>query len=225
MTNSTNYSSDISMKLEEVTSFNYLGANLCKDGTCSAELRTRIASAMARLNRIWRFSTISFASKFTLYKSLFTSVLLWGFGPDIIPSGWLVSKHQLTKSSMAVKHGPCLLPLRKESRPSEPSARGNFSVSPTLSRRPTTGCRARSTSLWAHRNLLWQLSRDGSYMVRACHTPQQLRQNHPSRQLGGWATAWSAEEIMIIIIIITKRICQAPFPLRGGLKAFYNDWQ
>ena len=84
MTNSTNNSSDISMnglKLEEVTSFNYLGANLCKDGTCSAELRTRIASAMARLNRIWRFSTISFASKFKLYKSLFTSVLLCGFLP------------------------------------------------------------------------------------------------------------------------------------------------
>ena len=42
MTNSTNnISADISMngqKLEEVTSFKYLGATLCKDGTCSAEL-------------------------------------------------------------------------------------------------------------------------------------------------------------------------------------------
>ena len=61
MTNSTNnVSADISMngqKLEEVTSFKYLGATLCKDGTCSAEVRIRIASAMvtmARLNRIWR---------------------------------------------------------------------------------------------------------------------------------------------------------------------------
>ena len=25
-----------------------------------------------------------------------------------------------------------------------------------------TGCRARSTSLWVHRNIFWQLSRDGS---------------------------------------------------------------
>ena len=59
MTNSTNnISADISMngqKLEEVTSFQYLGATLYKDGTCSAEVRIRIASAMAamaRLNRI-----------------------------------------------------------------------------------------------------------------------------------------------------------------------------
>ena len=42
-------------KLEEVTSFKYVGPNLCKDGTCSAEVRIKIASAMkvaARLNRI-----------------------------------------------------------------------------------------------------------------------------------------------------------------------------
>ena len=40
MTNSTNNTSaDISMngqKLQEVTSFKYLGTTLCKDGTCSA---------------------------------------------------------------------------------------------------------------------------------------------------------------------------------------------
>ena len=51
MTNSTNkISADISMngqKLEEVTSFKYLGAAPCKDGTYSAEIRIRIASAMA----------------------------------------------------------------------------------------------------------------------------------------------------------------------------------
>ena len=101
MTNSTNtISADISMngqKLEAVTSFKYLGATLCKDGTCSAEDRTRIASAMAGLIRIWRFETssrstsllshqdclsngrtkqdLAFSNKFTLYKSLVTSVL------------------------------------------------------------------------------------------------------------------------------------------------------
>ena len=62
--------------LEEVTSFKNLGATLCKDGTCSAEIRIRIAAAMARLNRIWRCNTISFASKFKLYKSLVTSIHL-----------------------------------------------------------------------------------------------------------------------------------------------------
>ena len=42
MANSTNnISADISMnsqKVEEVTSFKYLGATLCKDSTCSAEV-------------------------------------------------------------------------------------------------------------------------------------------------------------------------------------------
>ena len=68
-------------KLEEVTSFKYLGGTLWRDGTCTAEVRIRIASAMAamaRLNGIWQCNTISFASKFKLCKSLLTSVLLYG---------------------------------------------------------------------------------------------------------------------------------------------------
>ena len=88
MMNSTNnISADISknvQKLEEVTGFKYLGVTLCKDCICSAEVRIGIASAMAamaavaRLNRIWRCNTISNASKFKLYKSLVTSILLYG---------------------------------------------------------------------------------------------------------------------------------------------------
>ena len=46
MTNSTNnINADINMngqKLEEVTSFRYLGGTLCKNGTCSAEFRIGI---------------------------------------------------------------------------------------------------------------------------------------------------------------------------------------
>ena len=82
MTNSmNNTSADISMnsqKFKEVTSFNSLGATLCKDGTCSAEVCIRIASAMARLNRIWQCNTINFASKFKFYKSFVASILLYG---------------------------------------------------------------------------------------------------------------------------------------------------
>ena len=61
MANSTNISADIRMnvpKLEEVTGFKYLGATLCKDGTCSAEVHIRIASTMVRLNRVWQCNTI-----------------------------------------------------------------------------------------------------------------------------------------------------------------------
>ena len=68
-------------KLEGVTSFKYLAATLCSDGTCSAEIRIKIASAMAamaKLNRIWLCNTISFASKFKLRKSTATSILLYG---------------------------------------------------------------------------------------------------------------------------------------------------
>ena len=38
-------------KLEQVTSFKYLGATLCKDGACSAEIHIRIASAMEAMTR------------------------------------------------------------------------------------------------------------------------------------------------------------------------------
>ena len=68
-------------KLGEVISFKYIGATLCRNDTCSAEIRIRIASAMAamaRLNRIWQCNTISFASNFKLYKSLVASILLYG---------------------------------------------------------------------------------------------------------------------------------------------------
>ena len=64
-----------------MTSFKYLRATLYKDGTCSAEVRIRIASAMTAmtgLNRIWQCTNISFASKFKLYKSLVTSIVLYG---------------------------------------------------------------------------------------------------------------------------------------------------
>ena len=33
-------------------------------------------------------------------------------------------------------------------------------------------------------------------MIRVGHTPQQPHQNHPSRHCGGWATPWSAEEML-----------------------------
>ena len=63
--------------------------------------------------------------------------------------------------------------LKKGLRLSKPSAWGNFSVSPTRSTRPSTECGARPTSVRVHRNLCWQLTRDGnlhgSVMSHATH--------------------------------------------------------
>ena len=84
LVNSTsNISANITMNgepLEEVTSFKYLGATLSKDGTCTAEVRIRIAiatAAMARLARVWK-SNIGFPTKFKLFRSLVISILLYG---------------------------------------------------------------------------------------------------------------------------------------------------
>ena len=33
-------------------------------------------------------------------------------------------------------------------------------------------------------------------VVSSCHMPRQPLQNHPSGHLGGWATPWSAEEML-----------------------------
>ena len=58
ITESTNISADITkngQELKEVTGFTDLGTILCKEGTCSAEVRISFApamAAMARLNRI-----------------------------------------------------------------------------------------------------------------------------------------------------------------------------
>ena len=88
MTSSTNdIGTDISMngrKLDysslAVTSLKYLGAITCKDGTCSAEIHSRIApemTAMTRLIRPWRSNTLSFTSKFKLHESLVISIFLY----------------------------------------------------------------------------------------------------------------------------------------------------
>ena len=87
MVNSTNNASVSiimdSEKLEEVSSFKYLGATLTKDGTCKTEICIGIAAAtagMARLTRVWK-SNISFQTKFKLYKSLVVSILPMGVRP------------------------------------------------------------------------------------------------------------------------------------------------
>ena len=96
-------------------------------------------TATARLNRIWRCNTISFTCNCKLYKSLVTSMPLYGCKP------WTLFADCDTK--IQVFETKCMK---------------NFSASSTWSTRSTTGCTARSTSLWAYKNLFWQLLRDGN---------------------------------------------------------------
>ena len=63
----------------------------------------------------------------------------------------------VTPLSMSVRHGTCWLTHTKRSRLLEATS-GNFCVSASWSTRPTTVCRARSSILWAHRNLSGKLS-------------------------------------------------------------------
>ena len=70
---------------------------------------------------------------------------------------------------------------------------------------PTTGCGARSTSLWANRNLFWQLSRDGnlhslgmSHAITASpkpsfKTPWRLGDGLVGRGNAGWTTSKSEQ--------------------------------
>ena len=79
-----NATAQISMngqQLEEVMAFKYLGATLTKDGRSSAEIKIRLAIAIAsmvKLNKIWSSKDVSFSTKIKLYKTLVLSTLLYG---------------------------------------------------------------------------------------------------------------------------------------------------
>ena len=120
-------------------------------GVCSITKRFAPAmAAMARLNRIWLCSTISFASKVKLYTFLVTAILLYGCETWSLLADFETKKKRKKEKR---KKGP---------RFSNPSACGNFSVSPIWSTRPMTSSGTRSASLWVHRNLFWKLLRVGN---------------------------------------------------------------
>ena len=79
-----------------------------KDETCLAEINIRIVSAtaaMARLYRIWRCNTISFAGKFKLYKSLVTSILFYDC------ETWTLLAHSEKKRKIQAFETKCLREL------------------------------------------------------------------------------------------------------------------
>ena len=70
-------------RLEDETSFKYLGSFISSEGDYTEEIRTRMnlaTSAIARLKKIWSNNNIKTATKIRLYKSLVVSVLTSGCG-------------------------------------------------------------------------------------------------------------------------------------------------
>ena len=66
----------------------------------------------------------------------------------------------------------------------------------SLEHKSNDGCWAKSTSLRGPitSSGLWQETE--ACMVRACRTQRQPLQNRPSGHLGGWATPWTAGEVL-----------------------------
>ena len=125
-------------------------------------------AAMAILNMIWQCNTISFANKFKLYKSLVTSFLLYGC------ETWTLLADSVTKdpgfrNQAHEETSPYLLLGARDNE--RVRNKIDFQVGPQEHRLETC-------------------------MVRACHTPRQPLQNHPSGHPGGWMTPWSEEGML-----------------------------
>ena len=98
--------------------------------------------------------------------------------------------------SMAVKHGPCLLTLKKGSRLSSqvPKETAQHLLLGTQdqwlgAKQDQLSCGSRGTSSD-------KCQETKNYMVWACQMPCQPLQNHPSGHLGGWAITWWAKEML-----------------------------
>ena len=96
-------------------------------------------AAMATVNRVWRSNTVSFASKFKLYKSLVTAILLYG-----CETWTLLADSQKRIQSFETDY------LRKLLR------------IPYLEHKTNDWVRSKINFLSAHMNLFRQLSRDGN---------------------------------------------------------------
>ena len=177
MTNSTNnISADITINGQklEVTTFKCLGATLCKVGNCSAEVRIRIASAKAKVNRSSQCNIISFAGKFKLYTSLVTSILLYG-----CETWTLLADSEKRIQAFETKCPGKLLCIFCLEHKTNHLVRSKIIL--------LVGPQEPLLATGNRRNLAW---------FGICQTPRQPLQNHPSGHLGGWATPWSVEEML-----------------------------
>ena len=131
-------------------------------------------AAMGRLNGIWRSNTISFASKFKLYKSLITSIFLYG-----CETRSLLADSEIRIQAFETK---CLRKLLRNLLLGTQDQRlgaeqDQLPCGPTGTSSGT--CEETETR-----------------MVLACCRPRQPHQNHPSLHVGGRTTRWSVEEML-----------------------------
>ena len=128
-------------------------------------------TAVARLNRIWRCNTISFASKFNSASLLSPSSPLWLWNMD--PACWLGEKD-----------------------PGLQNQAHEETVFHAWITRQTTGCWARSTSLWVCRNLFLQLSRDWNLLGSGISHTITASPKPSFRAPWGWAMPQLAGEML-----------------------------
>ena len=131
-------------------------------------------AAVARLNRIWRYNTISFASKFKLCMSLVTSILRYG-----CETWTLLADSEKRMQALKTKRLTKLLCISYLENKTNDWVRSKIKLHCGFTGTSSGNCQGMETC-----------------MVRACHTPRQPLQNHPLGHLGGWATPWSAEEML-----------------------------
>ena len=129
-----------------------------------------VITAMAKLNRIWQCNTSAWQAS-----SSSTSLL----SP---PS-----------SSTAVKHGHCLLILKKRIQAFEiRCTRKLHHISYLEHKTSDWVCGARSSSSWVRRIPFWLLSRDGNLHGLGMSHAMTAPPKYPSRHLGQWLMLWSA---------------------------------
>ena len=131
-------------------------------------------AARARLNRIWWSNTISFTSKFKVYRSLchlHPSLWLWNIDFDC----WLWEKNPGFRNQVPEETSSHLLLGTKDQKlgaEQDPLPHGPTETS-------SGNCQKTETC-----------------MVWACHVPWQPAWNYPSGFCGGWAVLEQAEEML-----------------------------
>ena len=95
----------------------------------------------------------------------------------------------------AVKHGPCSLTEKKKGiQAFETKYMGKLLGISYLEHRTNDWVQRRTASLWVHRNLFWQLSRDGN--LHGSGMSHTMTDSPEPSFREPWRVPWSAEEML-----------------------------